>query len=68
MLLLLFHQAEASAGANEVPEVLPIFGGSIISDGLLSSFCNSTSSDVFLSMSISPYEILTDISESSPGF
>lgn len=32
MLMLLFHQAEASAGANEVPE-LPILGGSIISDG-----------------------------------
>lgn len=33
MLLLLFHQADVNTGANEVPELLPIFGGSLISEG-----------------------------------
>lgn len=68
MLRLLFHQAQAGAGTNVVSKLILQFhfGGQKNIRWILAA--HATALLLFLSMSTSPDEILTDPGESSLGF
>lgn len=68
MLRLLFHQAQTSAGTNAVSKLILQFhfGGQQNIRWILAA--HATALLLFLSMSTTPDEILTDSGESSLGF
>lgn len=66
MLWLQFHQAKAGAGTNEIPELIPTLGGQHNFRWTLAPL--ATTILLFLSISTSPDEILSDPGESSLGF